>query len=195
MTKTNTNPKVPASGPDAKKHNPDPAYLRDLVAATGLSQRACARIIGVSERSMRDYLNPTHPSELPYPGQYALERLAASQTLWVLVVGGSLKEREREFHAIVTGYGATEPFFLNSFVNNPVSIGLAGFPDPDGPTGGVGLAADGRVVAWCWATAAGLPPIVSHLHNQLDLGENHLDGHLRRRLIDDLEISPELFEK
>jgi phage antirepressor YoqD-like protein len=42
--------------PDASKHNPDPAYLRDLVKHSGLSQRECARRIGIGERLFRMYL-------------------------------------------------------------------------------------------------------------------------------------------
>jgi transcriptional regulator with XRE-family HTH domain len=66
--------------PDATLHNPAPAYLRGLVAATGLTQRECARRIGVSDRLLRYYL--TDPAsgkearEAPYPVQYALEALA-----------------------------------------------------------------------------------------------------------------------
>jgi hypothetical protein len=62
--------------PDATTYNPDAAYLRDMIAKTGLSQRAAAERIGVSARSMRDYLNPTHDSRAPYPVQFALEMLA-----------------------------------------------------------------------------------------------------------------------
>lgn len=64
--------------PDAAKHNPDPAYLRELVARSGLSQRRAAVLVGVSGRMMRHYLSLTpeswHPA--PYSVQYALEQLA-----------------------------------------------------------------------------------------------------------------------
>lgn len=63
--------------PDAKKHNPDPLYLRELIARTGLSQRQCAALIGISERNMRAHL--TMAGKLlpaPYPVQFALESLA-----------------------------------------------------------------------------------------------------------------------
>ena len=61
--------------PDAKKHNPDPQYLRDLLKAAGLTQRGAATVIGISERTFRDYLNGNNSSKAPYPVQFALESL------------------------------------------------------------------------------------------------------------------------
>ena len=61
--------------PDATTYNPDAAYLREVLASAGFSQRGAARQIGVAERTMRDYLNPRHPSKAPYPVQFALEQL------------------------------------------------------------------------------------------------------------------------
>lgn len=64
--------------PDSSTHNPDPTYLRELVGRSGLSQRECARRIGVSERAMRKYLAlPKPESDAPYPVQFAMECLAA----------------------------------------------------------------------------------------------------------------------
>ena len=60
--------------PDATHHNPAPARLRALVDASGLSQRAAAQRIGISERVMRYYLAGDRPA--PYPVQFALESLA-----------------------------------------------------------------------------------------------------------------------
>jgi transcriptional regulator with XRE-family HTH domain len=62
--------------PSSEKHNPDPAYLRELIERAGLSQREAARRIGVSERMMRYYVSddPDAP-RAPYPVQYALEEL------------------------------------------------------------------------------------------------------------------------
>lgn len=62
--------------PDATKHNPDPAYLRELLARAGLSQRAAARVIGIPERTMRYYL-ASDDRECPYPVQFCLESLAS----------------------------------------------------------------------------------------------------------------------
>lgn len=59
--------------PNATLHNPDPEYIRTLVAATGLSQQAAARQIGISPRAMRYYL--AGENEAPYPVQYCLEQL------------------------------------------------------------------------------------------------------------------------
>lgn len=65
--------------PDASKHNPDPAYLRGLLSRAGLSQRAAAERIGVSERMMRYYLAPTGADHrpAPYTVQFALEAMAS----------------------------------------------------------------------------------------------------------------------
>jgi len=65
--------------PNAKKHNPDPVYLRSLIKRAGVSQREAARIIGVkNERTFRRYLTLHAADYQPcdYPIQYALENLA-----------------------------------------------------------------------------------------------------------------------
>lgn len=57
-------------------HNPDPYYLRGLVRASGLSQRAVAERLGISVRMMRYYLahgDKNRPA--PYVVQYAMEHL------------------------------------------------------------------------------------------------------------------------
>lgn len=61
--------------PDAKWHRRnDTAYLRDLLAAAGLSQRAAGPLIGMSERAMR--YKVSGEQELDYAEQYCLEVLA-----------------------------------------------------------------------------------------------------------------------
>lgn len=64
--------------PDFKRHNPDPRYLRDHVARTGLTQEEVAARLGVSPRAMRSYLSLTRGSrqDAPYPVQFALEALS-----------------------------------------------------------------------------------------------------------------------
>jgi transcriptional regulator with XRE-family HTH domain len=65
--------------PDASKHNPDPAYLRDLVKHSGLSQRECARRIGIGERLFRMYLaeeGVKNRQPCTYAVQFCLEALA-----------------------------------------------------------------------------------------------------------------------
>lgn len=66
--------------PNASKHNPDPAYLRELLARAGLSQREAARRLGISDRMMRHYvsLDPASYTPAPYAIQYALEALAVT---------------------------------------------------------------------------------------------------------------------
>lgn len=60
--------------PDASHYNPSPKYIRGLMLATGLSQRAIARQIGVSDRMLRYYA--TGERTCTYPVQFALEQLA-----------------------------------------------------------------------------------------------------------------------
>lgn len=64
--------------PDATKHDPRPEYLRSLVQRSGLSQRECARRLGISERVMRYYLSDVAADHrpAPYPIQFALECLS-----------------------------------------------------------------------------------------------------------------------
>lgn len=62
--------------PDSTNHNPDPDYLRELIDNAGLSQRECARRLGISYSTMRDYLNSNHASQAPYAVQFCLEVLA-----------------------------------------------------------------------------------------------------------------------
>ena len=67
--------------PDATNHDSRPDYLRALIAQSGLSQRACARRLGIDPRTLRYYLQrEDHPTyrAAPYVIQYALERLAES---------------------------------------------------------------------------------------------------------------------
>ena len=70
------------AAPDSSRHNPDPDYLRALIALTTLSQQRVADTIGIGHRLLKYYL--TTPSDdkesrvAPYPAQYAIERLAAS---------------------------------------------------------------------------------------------------------------------
>jgi len=66
--------------PDISQHNPDPAYLRELIEQIGMSQRAIARQLGIDETLFRKYL--TRPENrsyrpCPYLVQFALEVWAA----------------------------------------------------------------------------------------------------------------------
>ena len=60
-------------------YNPDPTYLRELLAAAGISQRLATRILQhqglrLNDRAMRHYL--TGRDRAPYAVQVALEDLA-----------------------------------------------------------------------------------------------------------------------
>lgn len=65
---------LPHRQPDASNHDPRPEYLRALLDQAGVSQRAAARRIGISERMMRYYI--AGERKAPYPVQYAIEQLA-----------------------------------------------------------------------------------------------------------------------
>ena len=59
--------------PNPSDHNPSPDYLRSLIERAGLSQRAAAQAVGVSDRTMRHYL--AGKTTCPYSVQFALECL------------------------------------------------------------------------------------------------------------------------
>ena len=63
--------------PHASRYNPDPHYLRSLLAAAELSQEKAAALIRLSPRQLRYYLStaPDH-QDAPYTVQFALEALA-----------------------------------------------------------------------------------------------------------------------
>ena len=69
--------------PNSDNYNPSPVYLRSLIEQTGLSQRKAAKVIGVSERVMRNYLslNQNDYTKCPYPVQFCLECLANKKDL------------------------------------------------------------------------------------------------------------------
>jgi len=64
------------STPDSSRHNPAPAYLRELIERSGLSQIKAAHRIGVKRRLMREYLRHDGDTDAPYTVQFALEQLA-----------------------------------------------------------------------------------------------------------------------
>lgn len=60
---------------DSSNYDPRPDYLRDLISRASLTQRKVACILGVDERTLRNYLNDNHPSKAPYSVQFCLEYL------------------------------------------------------------------------------------------------------------------------
>jgi hypothetical protein len=60
--------------PDAVSHRPDPEYIRRLLELANVSQRGFARVVGINERTMRDYVVGASP--MPYSVQFCLETLA-----------------------------------------------------------------------------------------------------------------------
>lgn len=67
--------------PNPQTYNPNPDYLRELIARAGVSQREAARRIGVTERAMRFWL--TGRPEIPYTAQFALESLSEPLGAWI----------------------------------------------------------------------------------------------------------------
>lgn len=84
--------------PDASRHNPNPAYLRTLLAAITepsllseskrnrgqADQGKVAVRIGVDARTFKRYLSESNPSQCPYSVQFALECLAGISYEWYL---------------------------------------------------------------------------------------------------------------
>lgn len=67
--------------PNAKKyHNPDPAYLRGLIENSTYSQREVARLIGITDRSLRLYITieGRNKRPIPYSIQYCVEQLCSN---------------------------------------------------------------------------------------------------------------------
>ena len=63
--------------PDAaRRHTPSPDYLRELLARAGLTQTRAALLLGISARTLRDYLAGEY--SCPYPVQFCLECLGAA---------------------------------------------------------------------------------------------------------------------
>lgn len=59
--------------PDARLHNQSCNYIRGLFEQAGITQRHFARIIGVNDRTVRNWLIN---ESIPYSAQYCLEILA-----------------------------------------------------------------------------------------------------------------------
>ena len=71
----------------ATNYDPRPRYLRELLARAGLTQLAAAKLLGVPDRTMRDYLSEKNTGSVaPYCLQFALESLAMS--------GDEIKQRQ-----------------------------------------------------------------------------------------------------
>jgi len=62
--------------PDASQYDPRPEYMAELVDSTGLSQPKVAELIGVTDRTLRNWLSGRNP--FPYTAQFALECLVLS---------------------------------------------------------------------------------------------------------------------
>lgn len=52
---------------------PDPNYLRSIISDSKMSIAEAARRVGVSIRTMHDYLDPMHPSNAPFSVVFCLE--------------------------------------------------------------------------------------------------------------------------
>lgn len=65
--------------PDASLHNPDPRYIAGLVEQTGLLKGEVARLLGITPKALRNYMDDKLQREIPYATQFALECLAAQE--------------------------------------------------------------------------------------------------------------------
>ena len=61
--------------PDIRQFNPDPEYLRGLIEGSRFSYEEVAREIGVSERTLYNWLSKTRGYK--YTDQFTVERLCA----------------------------------------------------------------------------------------------------------------------
>lgn len=62
--------------PNAKKYDPRPEYLAELIGSTGMTQPQLSLILGVNEKTLRNWLSGRNP--FPYTAQFALECLVLS---------------------------------------------------------------------------------------------------------------------
>ncbi len=62
--------------PDASQYDPRPEYLAELIGSTGLSRPELAEILGVTDKTLRNWL--TGRNQFPYLAQFALECLVLS---------------------------------------------------------------------------------------------------------------------
>lgn len=92
--------------PNSAKYNPDPAYLRELLRAAGLTQEHAAKLIGISPRAMRCYVSASAADKQPAPYcvQYALERLADPDLSQILP---DISNARMMIAAIIKSYGGS----------------------------------------------------------------------------------------
>jgi len=62
--------------PDASQYDPRPEYLAELIGSTGKTQTELAEILGVTDKTLRNWLSGRNP--FPYTAQFALECLVLS---------------------------------------------------------------------------------------------------------------------
>ena len=65
--------------PDAALHDPDPKYLRALLAMSGMSVPAAAKRLGLATRTLQRYVSDHALAKrwiAPYPVQFGLECMA-----------------------------------------------------------------------------------------------------------------------
>jgi transcriptional regulator with XRE-family HTH domain len=62
--------------PDIRLHDARPAYIRSLLERAGLSQHEAAARLGITDRTMRNYVRHGPGKGAPYSVQFALEAMA-----------------------------------------------------------------------------------------------------------------------
>ena len=63
----------PSFKPDAINFNPDPEYISGLIRSTGLDQQELGEVLGVSDRTIRQWMSGAR--HYKYPVQFTLEAL------------------------------------------------------------------------------------------------------------------------
>ena len=58
------------------EYNPDPAYMSDLVNSTGLTRGELAKLLGISDRSIRQWMSGDR--RFSYMAQFCVECLVLS---------------------------------------------------------------------------------------------------------------------
>lgn len=83
----------------AETHNSDPRHLRRLLEIAGISQRQAAKLVGITDRMMRYYLDPKSRWRAPEKVVKKLEELAMSKAEVVgFVVGRKYRTTVNNFH-------------------------------------------------------------------------------------------------
>lgn len=60
---------------NSKNYNPNPDYLKSLIASVGLTQAEVYKTLGIGHRTWHNWMSHAHPSKHSYCVQVAVEAL------------------------------------------------------------------------------------------------------------------------